>query len=84
MTTTPIRDTHLVRLDPSTPLPCSILQPDGSTCGKPATGAYARPLPPRLPFLIAGLWELQPICRECAIEAAQVHLAADPAHTLTD
>ena len=80
--TTPIRDTYLLRLDASTPLPCSIMTPDGGVCGKPATGAYARPLPPHLPFLIPGLWELQPVCRDCAIEAAQMHLQhGDPPTT---
>ena len=60
----------IVRLDPSTPLPCSIMAPDGGTCGQPATVAYARLLPPTGQWATPGLWELQPVCQDCAAAAA--------------
>lgn len=63
-------DRTIVRLDPSTPLPCSIMAPDGGTCGKPATVAYSRLLPPAGRWATPGLWELQPVCQECAAAAA--------------
>ena len=62
----------IVRLDPSTPLPCSIMAPDGGTCGQPATVAYARLLPPTGMWATPGLWELQPVCAECT-QRTQAH-----------
>lgn len=60
----------IVQLHPSTPLPCSIMTADGPLCGKPATAAYARLLPTTGRWSVPGLWELQPVCAECAARAA--------------
>ena len=69
----PAGSTPIVRLDPTTPLPCSIMAIDGGVCGRPAVVAYARPLPPAGPWAVPGLWELQPVCPACALAAAAVH-----------
>lgn len=66
----------IVRLHPSTTLPCSIMTPGGGTCGRPAVVAYARPLPPTGPWAVPGLWELQPVCAACA-QAAAAGLAGE-------
>jgi hypothetical protein len=79
-------NTSIVRLDPSTPLPCSIQAPDGGICGRPATAAYARQLAPSSAWAVPGLWELQPVCRDCAAAAAAAipqEGATQPAVTAT-
>ena len=60
----------IVKLDESTPLPCSIYNPitDG-LCGKPATVAYAY----QAQVTPGGQWLLQPICRDCALKVSAVY-----------
>lgn len=60
--------TKIIRLASSTPLPCSILKPNG-LCGKPAYAAYAYPSSAQP----SGQWLIQPVCRECAEKARGVY-----------
>jgi hypothetical protein len=64
--------TVIIKLDPTTTLPCSIRQGDG-ICGKAATAAYAYPVEASPPIVPAGQWIIQPVCEECAAKAAEVY-----------
>lgn len=63
-----------VALSTLTPLPCSIRKttagnPNG-ICGKPATAGYVYP---HTSYHSPGCWIVQPVCRECAMAAANVY-----------
>lgn len=63
----------LIKLSEETPLPCSIYNPLTNTaCGKPATVAWAYRKENQLPPLL-GWWEVQPVCKDCAMAAAKVY-----------
>jgi uncharacterized membrane protein YadS len=64
--------TALIKLDPTTTLPCSIRQGDG-ICGKAATAAYAYQVEASPPIVQPGMWMIQPVCRDCAAKAAAVY-----------
>lgn len=68
---TPPGTQHL-RLDRAYPLPCAIRADNESgICGKDAYAAYAWRQEPQPPLYVPGLWTTQPICRECAEQAAE-------------
>ena len=54
--------TKIIKLDPSTPLPCSIRKGNG-ICKRPATVAYA--YPSQHDLFTSGTWIVQPICPRC-------------------
>lgn len=58
----------------ATPLPCSIIAGDDN-CGKPAAFAYADEVHITGQFAMRHQWLLQPICRECALKAAEIYSA---------
>lgn len=63
-------ETIIIKLDESTPLPCSIYNPKTDRpCGKPATAAYAYPAQ----MLPSGQWLVQPVCRDCATKVNAVY-----------
>lgn len=64
-----------VRLDTTTPLPCSIRNFDNPSgiCGKPALVAHVRPYDDHGEWLTPGRWIAQPMCRECAKATAKVY-----------
>lgn len=64
---------RIIKLDASTPLPCSIYHPTRGICGKPAYAAYAYEVAPSPPIVPAGQWVIQPVCAECAGKAAAVY-----------
>lgn len=63
----------VIKLDPQTPLPCSIYHPERGICGQPALGAYAYEVEPSSPIVPPGQWIIQPVCSECAEKAARVY-----------
>lgn len=54
----------------ATPLPCAIIKGDDN-CGKPAMLAYADEVHITGQFATRHQWLLQPICRDCALKAAE-------------
>ena len=63
----------IIKLDQSTPLPCSIYHPTRGICGNDAYAAYAYAVQPSLPIVPDGQWIIQPVCAECAAKAAAVY-----------
>jgi len=63
----------VIKLDLSTPLPCSVYHHERGICGLPAFAAYAYSVQSSPPIVHDGQWIIQPICDECARKAAAVY-----------